>query len=66
MALSWLLVQEGDTGENVRSVQYLLDAHGFSLTVDGSFGPQTEGAVKYFQEDTGLSVDGIVGPYTWN
>lgn len=65
MALSWPLVQEGDTGENVRSVQYLLDAHGFSLTVDGSFGPLTTEAVRTFQSDHHLTVDGIVGNQTW-
>jgi peptidoglycan hydrolase-like protein with peptidoglycan-binding domain len=65
MALSWPLVQEGDTGENVRSVQYLLDAHGFSLTVDGIFGPLTKAAVEKFQSDHHLGVDGIVGPQTW-
>jgi hypothetical protein len=65
MALSWPLVQEGDTGENVRSVQYLLDAHGFSLTIDGIFGPQTNDAVRIFQSDHHLAVDGIVGDQTW-
>ena len=65
MALSWALVQEGDTGENVRSVQYLLNAHDFSLTVDGIFGPNTNEAVRTFQSDHHLTVDGKVGDQTW-
>ena len=33
--------------------------------IDGKFGPRTETAVKAFQRDKGLQVDGIVGPITW-
>ncbi|GAB3952427.1 hypothetical protein GCM10028832_06770 [Streptomyces sparsus] len=32
---------------------------------DGFFGPTTEAAIKAFQQDVGLAVDGIVGPNTW-
>jgi peptidoglycan hydrolase-like protein with peptidoglycan-binding domain len=32
---------------------------------DGWFGPETEAAVKEFQQRNGLEVDGIVGPITW-
>src|SRR4051794_26352316 len=34
-------------------------------TVDGDFGPHTEGAVKAYQQDRGVQVDGIVGDQTW-
>ena len=34
------------------------------LTVDGSFGPATEKAVKEFQKRVGIKVDGYVGPDT--
>ena len=33
--------------------------------IDGKFGPRTESAVKAFQRDNALQVDGIVGPITW-
>ena len=35
------------------------------LDVDCSFGPKTEQAVKNFQLNYNLEIDGIVGPQTW-
>ena len=61
----WPLQAQGSTGENVRTVQYLLNANGASLTVDGVFGPLTAGATSTFQSTLGLAVDGEVGDATW-
>lgn len=54
-----------DTGETVVELQELLNAHGFRLRVDGDYGYITEAAVKAFQKQHGLRLDGIVSAKTW-
>ena len=62
----------GDTGDGVRDLQYFLSVIAFfdpqvpDVTVDGSFGPATEAAVRAIQRQAGLTEDGIVGRETWN
>ncbi|MDD7184097.1 MAG: peptidoglycan-binding domain-containing protein [Oscillospiraceae bacterium] len=34
--------------------------------MDGDFGFDTESAVKQFQKNSGIEVDGIVGKDTWS
>jgi peptidoglycan hydrolase-like protein with peptidoglycan-binding domain len=50
----------------VRSLQYMLNAHGARITVDGVFGPATEAAVRAYQRTHGLVADGVVGNATWS
>ena len=61
----WPVVQRGDNVFPVRPLQQLLRARNHLIAVDGIFGPQTEAAVKAFQQSRALPVDGIVGPNTW-
>jgi peptidoglycan hydrolase-like protein with peptidoglycan-binding domain len=49
----------------VRSLQYLLNARGARLTVDGRFGPATKTAVIMFQRSHGLAATGVVNAATW-
>lgn len=52
-------------GEDVRALQVDLNALGYACgTADGIFGPKTSMAVKAFQRDHGLEVDGVVGKKT--
>jgi peptidoglycan hydrolase-like protein with peptidoglycan-binding domain len=62
---TWPIVQINEKDENVRTVQYLLNAHGAQLATDGIFGPLTKSAVTSFQTAHGLAPDGIVGNQTW-
>lgn len=61
----WPLFRSGDEGPEVYAIQHLLRAHGYNLTVDGKFGPQTRTEVQSFQTAKGIGADGIVGPQTW-
>lgn len=58
-------LQEGSSGDAVATMQGVLWERGYSLEVDGDFGPQTDKVVRQFQTDRGITVDGVVGPITW-
>ncbi|MEH2413383.1 peptidoglycan-binding domain-containing protein [Nostoc sp.] len=55
----------GSSGVAVRVLQRLLVSNGYAVRVDGIFGALTETAVKAFQNQQNLGVDGIVGQRTW-
>ena len=62
------LLQRGDNGDAVKSLQNALISHGYSCGsagADGDFGSSTRSAVILFQGFNRLSTDGIVGPATW-
>ncbi|MBM7601591.1 cell wall-associated NlpC family hydrolase [Virgibacillus halotolerans] len=54
----------GDRGETVKNVQTTLNNKGYTANPDGIFGQETDKAVRDFQKDSSLSVDGKVGPAT--
>jgi putative chitinase len=60
-----MLLKEGSNGVEVKQLQQALKDAGFDPGgVDGDFGPNTTAAVRAFQQDKGLSVDGVAGQET--
>jgi N-acetylmuramoyl-L-alanine amidase len=60
------IYRRGDAGPEVTDIQQRLGELGFLTTEEaGAFGPETEAAVRTFQQLRNLRVDGIVGADTW-
>ena len=65
------LLSVGDTGDNVRVMQYYLAVIAAyydtipEVAVNGTFDEATEAAVRAFQRQFGLTEDGLVGRQTW-
>lgn len=55
------MLGNGSSGSDVSSLQNSL-----GVNADGQFGPQTEQAVKNYQQQNNLTADGIAGPDTMN
>lgn len=61
------LLKRGSRGAYTRYLQQLLESKMIPVSgIDGIFGAKTENAVRRFQQNNGLSVDGVVGTNTWN
>lgn len=65
VAVTYPILKIGHKGVHVKLLQQALKEAGYNLTVDGDFGPLTDGAVRDYQAKNKLSVDGIAGPATW-
>lgn len=60
-------LKKGDKGDKVKALQILLIGNKYSCGTagaDSSFGPATDEAVRKYQKDKGLTVDGVVGKNT--
>jgi len=64
MGFDWPELALGSIRKDVRALQALLNAWGASLVVDGLFGSATAVALKAFQSQRQLLVDGRAGPQT--
>ena len=65
MAGKYSQISYGSSGDEVKTLQELLNSSGYNLAVDGQFGQKTQQAVKDYQTKNNLTVDGIVGDKTW-
>ncbi len=59
------ILQQGEKGDEVFFLQRLLTKNYPSIKPDGDFGKLTEAAIKKFQKNSNLLVDGIVGEATF-
>lgn len=61
------VIRNGERGEHVKELQRRLLALGYKLPkygADGVMGSETANAVRQFQRDAGIGVDGVPGPQT--
>ncbi|MDU1585381.1 MAG: N-acetylmuramoyl-L-alanine amidase [Clostridium sp.] len=60
------VVRSGSKGDHVKMLQSSLTMLGYNVNgIDGHCGPGCVNAIKSYQRDNGLSVDGSCGPATW-
>lgn len=60
------IISTGSTGRSVEALQALLTGYGYNCHgVDGIFGANTLEALKEYQGNHNLDVDGYCGPLTW-
>jgi len=57
--------KKGMKGKKVRLIQEWLCLHGYHIVIDGEFGDATDAAVRQFQKEKKLEVDGVVGKKTF-
>lgn len=60
------VLREGDRGNKVRLLQYLLNSAGYDAAPDGIFGAQTANALRAFQTANALAADGVAGGGTYS
>lgn len=64
--MSYPTIRRGSKGNIVKYLQYKLLSKLYNPgDIDGIFGKGVDAAVREFQKDNSLLVDGIVGPATW-
>lgn len=66
------VLEVGSSGNSVQTAQYYLQCLSEKyptvpkIAADGVYGSKTQGAVYMFQQATGLTMDGKIGPATWS
>ncbi len=57
-------LRRGDSGDDVKAMQFLLNDLGYELELDGNYGRLSQDAVRDFQNKNGLKADGNFGAGT--
>lgn len=60
-----VVVEQGDEGNITYLIQAMLICKSYDLEADSIFGSITDSAVKKFQQENNLVVDGLVGKFTF-
>jgi hypothetical protein len=60
------LLSDYTTGHGTATWQAQMGKRGWTISTDDQYGPQSASVARAFQQEKGLSVDGVVGPETWN
>lgn len=63
--MAYSTLKHGASGEDVKTLQKLLNSAGFALEEDGVFGDTTRQAVTEYQSANRLPADGVAGAETW-
>lgn len=66
MASVYTQLKKGSSGSEVNALQTALTNKGYTLQSTGLYDDATEAAVKKYQQDMGLTADGIAGDVTLN
>lgn len=64
MASTYTQLKKGSAGNEVNALQEALNKKGYSLANTGIYDDATEAAVRQYQTDYGLDVDGVAGDIT--
>ena len=59
------VLEYGSTGQTVKAMQCLLNAHGHHLDPDGIYGPLTQTELIIFQDQNKLPANGTCDIFTW-
>ena len=59
-----IVIKRGHKGEGVYWLQYELSKSGYTIDIDGEFGPKTEKILIEYQKSRGLEPDGKMGSIT--
>lgn len=59
------ILKYGENSIRVRRLQSLLVSSGYSLTIDGDFGSETQDVIKLLQKISGIPVTGVVDAKTY-